>query len=386
MIARAERVARRRRFAAPDETRQLRPSAGLATPVGGKCVQAGLRNTESRLSAGQRTAGPGRLGKPAAVPIIIVQCELFFDARRLSPAIPPELLAGFAACCASSAQFGRLIVPGWGANTMRAEFAVLTGIPESELGYDRFNPITRWRGPRSSRMSGGCAGPATARSVCTRSIAASSAATWRCRRSGSSTFSVARRSAGRAPRPIIADPDLAARHPADRRSRGTGDLPLRDHDGQSRPLAEEGTADRPRYRRPVRSGRDAGRGRSVALSRRAETLRRDAADPDRRIGAARQTGRGGILRRPSAEPAARLRAFRLHRDIVRLCDLERRQPRPNAATFRRTSSDRPRSPRLRHRRPARTRPVSPRPRALPDPIAPPSPRPRPDRDPGFPPR
>jgi phosphoglycerol transferase MdoB-like AlkP superfamily enzyme len=31
-------------------------------------------------------------------------------------------------------------VGGWGANTMRAEFAVLTGIPESELGYDRFNP------------------------------------------------------------------------------------------------------------------------------------------------------------------------------------------------------------------------------------------------------
>jgi len=31
-------------------------------------------------------------------------------------------------------------VPGWGANTMRTEFGVLTGIPESELGYDRFNP------------------------------------------------------------------------------------------------------------------------------------------------------------------------------------------------------------------------------------------------------
>ena len=40
------------------------------------------------------------------------------------------MLAGFAACCASSARFGRLAVPGWGANTMRAEFAVLTGIPE----------------------------------------------------------------------------------------------------------------------------------------------------------------------------------------------------------------------------------------------------------------
>ena len=74
-----------------------------------------------------------------AVPIILVQCESFFDARRLSPLIPRELLGGFDACCAAALS-GRLAVPGWGANTMRAEFAVLTGIPESELGYDRFNP------------------------------------------------------------------------------------------------------------------------------------------------------------------------------------------------------------------------------------------------------
>ncbi|HVB18199.1 MAG TPA: LTA synthase family protein [Stellaceae bacterium] len=73
-------------------------------------------------------------------PIIIVQCESFFDARRLSPRIPRDLLAGFEACCASAALSGRLAVPGWGANTMRSEFAVLTGVPESELGYDRFNP------------------------------------------------------------------------------------------------------------------------------------------------------------------------------------------------------------------------------------------------------
>ena len=57
----------------------------------------------------------------------------------LSPLIPRDLLPGFDACC-DAGTFGRLEVPGWGANTMRAEFAVLTGIPESELGYDRFNP------------------------------------------------------------------------------------------------------------------------------------------------------------------------------------------------------------------------------------------------------
>lgn len=79
-------------------------------------------------------------GEPAGGPIVIVQCESFFDVRRLSPSIPRELLPGFDACCASAAQFGRLEVPGWGANTMRTEFAVLSGVPESELGYDRFNP------------------------------------------------------------------------------------------------------------------------------------------------------------------------------------------------------------------------------------------------------
>jgi hypothetical protein len=117
VIARAERGVRRRRLAARYDSHQ------------------------SRLSPARR---PGRTDWAAtpfpAGPIIIVQCESFFDARRLSPAIPPELLAGFAACVASSTRYGRLAVPGWGANTMRAEFAVLTGIPEAELGYDRFNP------------------------------------------------------------------------------------------------------------------------------------------------------------------------------------------------------------------------------------------------------
>ena len=76
----------------------------------------------------------------AGCPIVVVQCESFFDARRLSPLIPRGLLAGFDGACASGHLSGRFAVPGWGANTMRAEFAVLTGIPESELGYDRFNP------------------------------------------------------------------------------------------------------------------------------------------------------------------------------------------------------------------------------------------------------
>jgi phosphoglycerol transferase MdoB-like AlkP superfamily enzyme len=74
------------------------------------------------------------------VPLVLVQCESFFDARRLSPCVPHDLLPGWDACLEQGATFGRLDVAGWGANTMRAEFAVLTGITERELGHDRFNP------------------------------------------------------------------------------------------------------------------------------------------------------------------------------------------------------------------------------------------------------
>jgi hypothetical protein len=74
-----------------------------------------------------------------ARPIILVQCESFFDARRALPMLPRDFLAGYDAACEGGTS-GQLIVPAWGANTMRAEFAVLTGIPETELGYDRFNP------------------------------------------------------------------------------------------------------------------------------------------------------------------------------------------------------------------------------------------------------
>jgi Sulfatase len=83
---------------------------------------------------------PALVNAAAAVPLVIVQCESFFDARRVSPCVPEDLLPGFDDCRRHGATFGRLEVAGWGANTMRAEFAVLTGIPERDLGYDRFNP------------------------------------------------------------------------------------------------------------------------------------------------------------------------------------------------------------------------------------------------------
>ncbi len=87
-----------------------------------------------------RLAAPAIVGRTAASrPIVLVQCESFFDARRALPTLPRDFLAGYDAACAGGGH-GRLIVPAWGANTMRAEFAVLTGIDEQALGYDRFNP------------------------------------------------------------------------------------------------------------------------------------------------------------------------------------------------------------------------------------------------------
>ena len=293
---------RRRARAVCDAARAYRHCAGRARHGGGvrgpgrtRTPPSGLRTRRCAQPAngGVRRAADqgGTLGKPAPSRSSSCSANRSFDARRLSPAIPPELLAGFAACCASSAQFGRLVVPGWGANTMRAEFAVLTGIPESELGYDRFNPYYALaRTPIDSHV-------------------------WRLRRAGYRTICLhpfdrrffrrdlampalgferflGRETLGgsRTP-PYYPDPDLARDILRILDREGPRDLPLRDHDGQSRPLADEGAADRPRYRRPVRSRRGAGRRRAVALSRRAATLRRDAADPDRRVGAARQTGR-----------------------------------------------------------------------------------------------
>ncbi|HEV2189381.1 MAG TPA: LTA synthase family protein [Stellaceae bacterium] len=74
-----------------------------------------------------------------ARPIILVQCESFFDARRALPALPGGFLAGYDAARAGGA-YSNLAVPAWGANSTRAEFAVLSGIAEAALGYDRYNP------------------------------------------------------------------------------------------------------------------------------------------------------------------------------------------------------------------------------------------------------
>lgn len=77
-------------------------------------------------------------------PIIIVQCESFFDVRRLHGDVVANLLPTYDACRKQAVQWGRLAVPAFGANTVRTEFSVLTGLEAKAAGFDRFNPYRRF--------------------------------------------------------------------------------------------------------------------------------------------------------------------------------------------------------------------------------------------------
>ena len=72
--------------------------------------------------------------------LVAVQSESFFDPRSLYSGIRPEVLAEFDRLRDESLMHGKLKVPAWGANTIRTEFAFLSGIPEQRLGVHRFNP------------------------------------------------------------------------------------------------------------------------------------------------------------------------------------------------------------------------------------------------------
>lgn len=81
---------------------------------------------------------------PETGPVVLVQLESFFDARRLSTLVPANLLPGLDRLQREAIHAGRLDVPCWGANTIRSEFMALTGIGADALGLDRFNPYERF--------------------------------------------------------------------------------------------------------------------------------------------------------------------------------------------------------------------------------------------------
>jgi hypothetical protein len=80
--------------------------------------------------------------------LVLLQLESFCDPRRLGVA---QALPCWDALAGAALARGRLAVPGFGANTMRTEFVVLTGLDDAALGLDRFNPYFRFaRAPVTS--------------------------------------------------------------------------------------------------------------------------------------------------------------------------------------------------------------------------------------------
>jgi phosphoglycerol transferase MdoB-like AlkP superfamily enzyme len=101
----------------------------------------GLSRAQARAFAQALSTGPFASGTPTARPdVIVIQSESYFDARRLGACVRSTPYTHFERAKRESFEQGELSVPAWGANTMRSEFAMLTGLASAELGYARFYP------------------------------------------------------------------------------------------------------------------------------------------------------------------------------------------------------------------------------------------------------
>ncbi|ALM87359.1 hypothetical protein ASB57_29040 [Bordetella sp. N] len=89
-------------------------------------------------------AAPAPAVTPARLPdLVSIQSESFFDARRVFPQLRPDILQGYDRLRAEAVVHGELDVAARGANTVRTEFAFLTGLPACALGVHRFNPYRK---------------------------------------------------------------------------------------------------------------------------------------------------------------------------------------------------------------------------------------------------
>ncbi|QTF91802.1 LTA synthase family protein [Halomonas sp. BM-2019] len=91
--------------------------------------------------------------------LVVVQSESFFDPREWHAGLADAPIAGgllphFDALRRDALMQGPLQVPAWGANTVRTEAAVLTGLTPEALGIHRFTPYRQFtRGPVASLAS-----------------------------------------------------------------------------------------------------------------------------------------------------------------------------------------------------------------------------------------
>lgn len=104
----------------------------LGSPFGGQPVEAACPANASA----QHTQPPA-----SSLPdLVSVQSESFFDVRDLWPGVRQQVLGQYDLLASQALARGKLQVAAWGANTVRTEFAYLTGIPTGRLGVHRFNP------------------------------------------------------------------------------------------------------------------------------------------------------------------------------------------------------------------------------------------------------
>ena len=116
-------------------------------PMASVIVHTATAGWERPIRRQQRSPGRSdslpRSSHPVG-PIVLLQLESFFDARRLGGFVPADLLPNYDRCVAGSISHGTFEAPAYGANTVRTEFAALTGLPEHVLGLDRFNPYAAY--------------------------------------------------------------------------------------------------------------------------------------------------------------------------------------------------------------------------------------------------
>jgi hypothetical protein len=111
----------------------------------GPAATLGLHAAAARAERPARRAAlpPETVPLPLPDPaphLVLLQLESFWDARGRTPRADAPALPAWDRLSAEALAGGRLAVPGFGANTMRAEFAALSGADEAALGLDAFNP------------------------------------------------------------------------------------------------------------------------------------------------------------------------------------------------------------------------------------------------------
>ncbi|MCS6853727.1 MAG: LTA synthase family protein [Elioraea sp.] len=103
-------------------------------------VGHGLRACRERASRRAALPAPPAIRPPPEPPhLVLVQAESFCDPARVVPGLAASALPAFDRLRRHGAG-GTFRVRGFGANTMRTEFSVLTGLGEAEVGLDAFNP------------------------------------------------------------------------------------------------------------------------------------------------------------------------------------------------------------------------------------------------------